>query len=355
MDLCYRAGPRALQTLRQQGLSADTLRALIAPAAGPKWLAVAGMDRALMASGLLSERRRPLLLLGASAGAWRSMALCARDPQATHRALAHGYIRQRFARDVGNDEVSAAYRELLAEVFPDSDAEHALGHAELELAVIAVRARGATGSASRPLQMLGMGAAAALNLLGSRAAGLFFERTLFHRRQGSAAHPLLQPLTAARVQLEGDNIRQALLASGTVPLYMAPVRDIAGAPTGGYIDGGITDYHINQPLGTGGDGVALLFLHQRRLSPTWFDKQLPFRRPRAPWLEDLLLVHPSDAWISSLPGGRVPTRDDFLDFVDAPEERIERWTQALGQSEALGEQLLEDLQSGRFVDRLQPL
>ena len=354
MHLRYRAGPRAQRTLREHGLSAATLRALIAPAAGPKWLVVAGLDRALLGSPLLRDRGEPLLLLGASAGAWRAMALSARHPAACHRALAEGYVGQRFERGVDARTVSAAYRVLLANVFPDDDVAHALAHRDLELALIAVRTRCTTGSERRTLQTTTLGLAAALNLLTPRSRELFFERTLFTR--GTATpHRMLSQLAGTRAALTPDNAREALLASGTVPLYMAPVRDIAGAPSGRYMDGGLTDYHVNQPVTTGGDGVALLMLHQSRIVPNWFDKLVPLRAARPAWLQDLLLVYPDERWVASLPGGQIPTREDFETFVDAPEERIARWQEAVARSEQLGEQLLEDLERGRLPDLVEPL
>lgn len=355
MLLHYRAGPRALRTLRDKGLSAHSLRALIAPAAGPKWLAVAGLDRALLQSGLLSASP---ILLGASAGAWRSMALCARDPQATHQRLATHYIGQRFERGVHARQVTAAYRTLLQEVFPEADVAHALAAGGPRLALLAARTRGTVGSYQRRLQALSLGVAALCNGISARSSRLFFERTLFHTPQtpGTATSDALwETLQGRRVALSADNARDALLASGTVPLYMEPVPDIAGSGGGRYMDGGLTDYHLNQPLSTDGDGVLLFLLHQRRIIPNWFDKYAPHHRPPRSHLQDLLLVHPSQAWVASLPGGHVPTREDFTTFVDTPDERMTRWHDAVARTEQLAEQFLGDWRSGALVDRLKPL
>ena len=44
-----------------------------------------------------------------------------------------------------------------------------------------------------------------------------------------------------------QDAEDALLASGTIPLLCAPVRDVAGAPPGNYWDGALVDYHLLLP------------------------------------------------------------------------------------------------------------
>jgi hypothetical protein len=354
--LRYRAGERALRIVREHGLGPAQVRALIAPAAGPKWLAVAGLDRALIAAGYLRQRASPLLLLGASAGAWRSVALAARDPLAAHARLVDAYCAQRFVRADRPAQISAAYARLLEHVVEDADVSHALAHPDLDLAILVARGRLGVASNLFSLQAAALGLAAMLNAISGDSGRLFFTRTLFASAHAARpSHPLLTAIAAERVTLSGENLRSALLASGTVPFYMAPVRDLAGAAAGGYLDGGLTDYHVNQPLELGGDGVALLFLHQGRIVPSWFDKSLPWRAPSAERVRDLLLVHPDPGWVASLPGGAVPTREDFQRFEHEPEARIERWRTAVKRSEELGEQLLQDIASGQVAAKAQPL
>lgn len=353
--LSYRAGPRALARVRAGGLAARDVRALVLPAAGPKWLVASGFDRALIRSGFLQARDEPLLLLGSSAGAWRALALAARDPEATHERLLQAYCRQRFTRAHSPAQIGAAYAELLADVFDDADLAHALEHSTLSLAMFAVRTRLGTGAAVRRVQAAALGVAALANVLSARSLALFFERVLFEAAPAAQRHALLQALDVQRAALGLDNLRQVALASGSVPLYMAPVVDPAGAPRGRYLDGGLSDYHLNVPLSTGGQGVSLLFLHQARLHPSWFDQYAPWRRPGAEALEDLLLVHPSPEFVARLPGGRVPNRDDFQRYLHAPEERRAHWLEAAALSHELGERFLDDLEGGRLAKQVSPL
>lgn len=354
--LRYRAGERALRLLRDHGLDKELTRALIAPAIGTKWLAIAGLDRALIAAGYFAERSAPMLLLGASAGAWRSIALAASDPLAAHSRLSDAYCAQTFVPGDGPQVISAAYQQLLRDVLDDADLAYALEHPALDLGILVARGRAGTASDVALVQGAALGLAGVLNAISRNSGRLFFERTLFvsgHRAR--TVHRLLAGIEAARVTLTVENLRGALLASGTVPLYMRPVRDLAGAPAGRYIDGGLTDYHVNQPLDLGGEGVALIFLHQARLVPGWFDKLLPWRVPAREWLRDVLLVHPEPSWVESLPLGRVPSRDDFKTYARDPATRISAWRTVVERSAELGEQLREDLATGALAAKLEPL
>ena len=71
-------------------------------------------------------------------------------------------------------------------------------------------------------------------------------------------------------------------------------------------------------------------------------------------LANVLQVFPSATFLSRLPDGRLPDRQDFDTFVDEPGERIRRWQQAVSLSHELGKQFEQDIESGRLVDRLEP-
>ncbi len=340
--LRYRAGPRALERLRRDGLAPGSIRAVVGPASGPRWLALAGLDRALLASDLLAGR---ILLAGASAGAWRMLAFACRDPMAAHQRLLDGYVGLVFPPGATPASVSRAYRDLLAGVIA-GDAGHVLGHPTFDLAIHTARCR---AGGSRAALLASLLAAGALNVATARATGAGFERVLFHSRPAS----LPSPFDGRLVHLESRNLLAAALASGTVPVYLEAVRDIPGAPAGAYVDGGLTDYHLRAVYGDG-DGLVLLPHYQHRILPRWLDRFRP-RRPSRSATADLLLMYPSAEFVAGLPGGHIPDRDDFKRFATDPEERIRRWRGVVAASEALGEQLSADLESGRLVDRVRPL
>jgi hypothetical protein len=342
--LCYRAGPQARARVRAAGL-AGQVRVLVLPATGPKWLVAYGFDRALYESKIL-EGPVPTLLAGASAGAWRALSFASPDPLRMHERLMAAYCHQTFGRRDTPATVLRAYEQMLAHHFAGLEPT-LIGGARFELAIHTVRARGARAQGRWHLASLG--AAALLNPLSTRAHDWALERVTFHTPRAEA---LLHGIRTNRVPLTAENVLQAALASGSVPLAMDPVRNIAGAPPGTYLDGGMTDYHLAAPYAHD-DGVTLLFSHQPHIVGRWLDQHLPWRRqPHARVTDRLVHVFPSAEFIAALPGGGVPSRDDFVALVDDPAERIRRWTQTAAASEQLGEVFLRDLATGRFMDEL---
>ncbi len=132
------------------------------------------------------------------------------------------------------------------------------------------------------------------------------------------------------------------------------VRDPPGAPAGAYVDGGLTDYHLNQRYVEPGEGVVLLPHYRREVLARWLDKRKPSRALPADVTADLLQIYPSAEFFARLPDGRIPDREDFRRFAGRPEVRIERWRTAVAESEALGEELLADLESGCLPDLVEP-
>jgi hypothetical protein len=348
--LRYRAGPGALRLLRERGLCAEVVGAVSAPASGPRWLAMVGLDQALLASGVLDGTGDRQLLVGASAGAWRMLTMACPDPAASHRRLVHGYLGQVFTREDTARTVSDAYRRMWAEILTPDDVEHAAHHPHLDLGVHVARVRGpmAVTAGPRWVQAVGMTLAGGLCVASARAAPLVYERILLSTRSWDDG-----PRCAGRVvPLTSDNLVDAIMASGTVPLYMEPVDLGLG---GACVDGGLGDYHLNQTY-VEGDQRLSLFLHfQKPILPAWFDRYRPSRRPSPESTRQVLQVYPSDQFVASLPGGRLPDRGDFLRLMDAPEERMRRWGQAVAASEQLGEQFLDDVATGRIPDLVEPL
>jgi hypothetical protein len=220
----------------------------------------------------------------------------------------------------------------------------------VDLAVATVRARGLLGAFEhRKAQATLLGMAGLLNALAAGTQALFYERVVF-ATGGAAAHPLLNGGPGTVASLRADNMLDVALASGTVPMYMQSVRGIEGAPAGAYLDGGFSDYHLNRPAA--GSGITIVFLHQRRIVPSWLDKFLPWRTLDRRALDRLLLVYPDPEFVRALPGGSVPTREDFHRFEHEPEQRIERWTSAAARSGELGDAFVRDADSGALASQV---
>lgn len=353
--LRYRAGPEAYQMIRGGGFDPRSISAFVGPASGPKWLVLAGIDRVIIEKDLVfrqgddGENRRPLLV-GASAGAWRVMAMASSDPRGSHDAALAGYVGQVFPRGVSQAAVSGSYRRMLSLLFPPEEARHIVCHPSVDVGVLVARARGAAGSGWKYLQAAAMSGAAALNVLTAATMRMSFRRIMFHSSPSSWRGSFEGDVLA----LTEDNLLPAALASGTVPMYMDPVRSIPGAGRGRFLDGGLTDYHLNQRFACSSAGIVLFPHFQERIAPNWFDRYLPRRRPSPEATDNVLQLYPTDDFVSALPDGRIPTRDDFIEFVDDPELRIRRWREAAARSDALGEEFLDDVEHERIAGLVEP-
>jgi len=192
------------------------------------------------------------------------------------------------------------------------------------------------------------------NAFSSLAMNLFFERVVFLSGSDTPKF-LMDSFRGKAVKLTGENVRSAALATGSLPYFVAGVKNIPGAPPGIYRDGGITDYQLNQDYTPGNGGVTMFFHYQEKIVPGWFDKRLSWRAPAKRQLNSVFQIFPGADFIKLLPEGRLPDRNDFVIYTDKPSERIKRWDEVSRLSEILGEQFINDVESGRIRNLVQPL
>jgi hypothetical protein len=97
--------------------------------------------------------------------------------------------------------------------------------------------------------MAGFALAAAGNAVSRKRLAASMERVIFHNQRDDARwlRDDFDAFATHFVGLQADNLRDALLASGSIPLVLEAVTGIAGAPDGAYWDGGLIDYHLHLP------------------------------------------------------------------------------------------------------------
>ena len=351
--LRYKAGPSILPLIRDEGLRQERIQVLAGPAGGPKWFVSVGLDRAIIKSRFLEKSGR-ILLAGASAGAWRCLTMACSDPLDAHERLRIAYSRNVFTSQDTPETISAALMENVDAFLQPRDIPGLLAHPVYQLAIHTARGRGPVGSENRRTQGAGLITAALANAVSSRGPELFFERVVFFSGSDTPEF-LLDSFRGRAVKLTVHNLRSAALATGSLPYFISGVKDIPGAPPGIYRDGGIIDYQLNQDYAPGEDRITLFFHYQERIVPGWFDKPLSWRAPTKRQLSNVLQVFPAADFIRLLPDGRLPDRNDFVAFVDNPSERIRRWDEVSRLSDMLGEQFMDDVESGRIRDLVQPL
>jgi Patatin-like phospholipase len=348
--LTIKAGPDAQRVLRARGLRLDDIDVFPGASGGAKWLVLGGIDRYLFGEFLQGPRRRPLHLIGSSIGSWRMASLAQRDPVAALARGHHGYVYgQRYSRRPSPAEVSSMLAQILDDLLGPTGVDEILAHPTFRAHVITAEGRGLAASDRRLALATSLGLAAAANLVTRRTLALHFRRCVFHSAGDTTPFAHLTDLPTRHEPLTRDNLRAALLASGSIPLLMDGVR-IPGV-RGTYWDGGVLDYHLDMDLGDG-PGLVLYPHFYDFIVPGWFDKSLPWRRASSANFTHTVLVAPSQSFVRSLPGGKIPDRRDFYDLT--PERRMERWQAVLDASAALGDVLRELVTSGRIADVARP-
>ena len=344
--LAVHAGPRALAWLRDRGLQPADVRAVPAAAGGAKGLVLNPLDRWLFGhwlpqAAVAGATCPPVHLLGASVGAWRMACALLPDPVAEFTRMAEGYIDQRFDTVPGQlptaAEVSRVFAANLQLQFGGREAA-LLAHPHWHLHVFTSRGRGPLLRREGRLRTpLGLAGAVAANLLHRRALGGWMQRVVFSDPRLALPVPLTD-FSSRQVTLTPGNFHPAMQASGSIPFVLQAVHDIPGAPPGAYWDGGITDYHLHLHYAGMPEGLVLYPHFQHQVVPGWLDKPLKHRHRTSPKLDNLVVLSPRPDWVATLPGGKLPDRNDFKAFWHDPAERIRRWRAAVAAAQQLADE-----------------
>jgi len=351
-NLVIRAGARAAQRLHEEGFHPDLFSTLVGASGGPKWLVLRHLD-ALLIDRLITPRSTPLDTLGSSIGSFRHACFAQQDPQAALTRFEKAYIEQWYdetALDRRGQPTKAAISlesdRILGTLLGEKGAEEICANPQIVSHFVAVRLQNDLGL-DTGLRFYGQLAAAALaNAFSRRALGRSFERLVFRAAQTPLAY---QDMPTSDLELTPERVQHALLASGSIPLVMEGIRSTPGVE-GTLFDGGIIDYHFDFEFKRR-EGLVLFSHFFDKITPGWLDKPLKWRKPKADALEDVVMIAPSDAFVAALPGGKVPDRNDFLEF--GQKERIERWYGIVESCRVLAEELDEAIESGRLADRIE--
>jgi Patatin-like phospholipase len=337
--LDIRLGAEARRRIECDGLRPSDITCIPAAAGGPKGLALLPFDRLFAREWL--PRVRGVELIGASIGAWRMASLAQADPLAALDRLQHAYVReQNYDERPSPSQVAVICRGLAHSVV---GARALALRPGIALSVITARARGALAS---DRSKLAFGRVALVNAASRRWLANHMERVVFHAGAESKLPPAFDAFGLTQIALTPDNIEDALLASGSIPLVCDPVRDVLAAPSGDYWDGGLIDYHLLLPYDRF-DGIVLYPHFVPYVTPGWLDKFLPWRkRPRRHhWLANVVLIAPSRAMLDRLPNRKLPDRSDFYRYGRDHVARIGAWERAIAESERFAEAALRWLEA----------
>jgi hypothetical protein len=349
--LTMRAGPRALEIIRERGLRPADVDVLPGASGGAKWLSIAGLDRFLFGEFFKEPRERPMHLIGSSIGSWRMACLAQKDPLAALERGHDGYIYdQRYTKNPSPTEVTGVLARILDSILGEHGAAQILSHPWARVHVITALGSGLAASAQRLALSMALVIAAMANVISRRSLALQMKRYVFHSAGSDTPFSHLSDLPTVHLPLTIDNIRPVLMASGAIPLIVEGVQ-IPGREGEVHWDGGVIDYHLDLDFGSG-DGIVLYPHFFDHIVPGWFDKGLSWRRGNNLNFERALLIAPSREFVESLPGKKIPDRKDFTSMPES--ERIRRWEKVRTASERLGDEFRELLATGKLAERITP-
>ena len=337
-----RVGRAAAAQLASEGWQPNLIDGLIGASGGPKWLILGQLDRAL-SRWLHPGRQRPLQAVGSSIGSWRHALLAQNDPIAAIDRFEDVYLRQTYSSAKPSvAEVTAASKTMLMTALGEEGAAAVAGHPWLQNYIVTAKGRGLTNRSGGLGLAVGLGAAGLGNALSRSTLPLSFQRVVFAHAMAQPLPDLLSGFNTCYVPLLEHSVSSALLASGAIPYLFDGVVDVPGGPKGAYWDGGIIDYHFT-PQELKQEGLWLYPHFSNRVTRGWFDKFLPWRSKPCSGADHLIMLCPSEAFLASLPQGKIPDRRDFGRMTEV--ERMRYWQHCVSQSQRLGDEF-SDLITG---------
>ncbi len=348
-----RAGRLAWQHLQQFGLHASRIAVLPAAAGGPKGLILQELDLYLFGHWL-PQAPRQRSLIGASIGAWRMAAASQADPVSALQRMGEAYVRQSYSAKPRQSEITHVINQVVSTIIAGHEAE-ILQQPQHHLHIVTVRGkRGLAQPQTITRSRLGFARAALANTRSRAALAHHLERVIFS--QNPAALTWLSPhfdaFPSLLTSFTTAKLHKDLIASGTLPLLMQQVSDIADAPAGNYWDGGIIDYHLQLPYQRLNshttrlaDAELVLYPHfHHQIIPGWLDKGMWWRRGHRgkykEWLDNVILINPSRAFVQSLPRAKIPDRKDFYYHGIDHASRIKEWQTAIAAGKTLREEFI---------------
>lgn len=350
-NLVFKAGPGALDIIRRHGFALNRIGTIAGASGGAKWLVLSQLDRAIIAN-IHPSLESPVHLVGTSIGAWRFACYAQADPIAAIERFEDAYIEQSYSADPDIHEITAKSREILRVVLGADGARQVVSNQLFRTHVMTVRARHIAASEQRHLLAASLVIAASLNAISRSTLAWFFERALFFDARDLPPFFDVEGFPLQRIILRENNIEDAILATGSIPLVLSGVKDIAGATPGIYRDGGVVDYHLDIPHSKP-DRLTLYPHFFDRIIPGWFDKRLTWRKPRPENIERTILISPSAEFVAKLPNAKIPDRTDFRRY--SPQERVKTWRTVVAECERLADELNDVLAKDDLESRLTPL
>ena len=343
-----KAGAKAIQHIKEKGLSPNDISVIPAAAGGPKWIILYAFDQYLL-KHWFQDRQKPLHLVGASAGAWRMLCYTLPNPEKAFARFLKAYTEQSYDTWPTQEEVTQKVIEIVETTLGQNGIDALLNEQIFKLNIVSTKTnfKKKLGSKYRrkflPIVLK--------NSISRNLIRKDFERVIF---TNSSNHNVIKKdgFKSIYQRFTKTNAISAIRSTGTLPIYMNPADDIE-ALDGLIWDGALIDYHIGLDYNT--DGLVFYPHFADTLIEGWFDKFLPWRKFNGSVLDRMILISPSKTFVESLPDAKIPTREDFETYFDNKDQRIEHWYEAANRGEEMAAEFHALWESGNLVDHVLPL
>jgi len=333
------AGSSALKAINENGFSPELFSSFLGASGGPKWFTLFGLDKYIFGE-FFQDRKLPLNIIGSSAGAFRAACFAQKNPVAAIERLAKNYSETVYSDKAQPEEITTKGRVLLDTVFGASGAAEIMNNEVFKAHFIVAKCNGFVASENKVMQGLGLLMSIIRNLVSRSLINGQYERFVFQHKSSQLSFHDPDNISTTRVAFTEENIKDALLASGSIPMVMQGISDIEGCPNGMYRDGGIVDYHFDFEIEN--EGLTLYPHFSSTLKAGWFDKNLS-RKVKQKHYDKTVLICPSQQFIKSLPYGKIPDRTDFTKMT--PKERQAYWQLVFIASEQLAQEFSQFYQT----------
>ena len=333
------AGQSALNTINEKGFKQELFTSFLGASGGPKWFTLFSLDKFLFGE-FFQGRTNELNLIGSSAGAFRAACFTQNDPVEAITRLAESYSETVYSDNAKPEEITKKAVELLNYVLGDNGVEEIIANKIFKTHFLVNKTNGFVGSDNKVTQSLGLIKSILLNRVDRKLLRNQYERFVFKSPSSQLIIDDYCNFKTQYADLTSSNLKEALLASGSIPIVMEGIKNIAGVPKGMYRDGGIIDYHFDFKL-KNNDGLILYPHFNSEPKAGWFDKNLN-RTVLAENYDNIVMLVPSPKFIESLPYSKIPDRTDFTKMDSI--QRIRYWKTVLSETEKLSDYFNEFLE-----------
>lgn len=327
------AGHKALATLKEKGFKQELFQSFLGASGGPKWFCLYSLDKYLFGE-FFKDRKTELNIIGSSAGAFRAACFAQNNPIAAIERLAKNYSETVYSKNAKPAEISRKARELTTMLLGGTGAQEIIDNPIFKAHFIVARSVGLVASERKLIQGIGLIGSYIRNRISRKLLTSQYERFIYQPEHSSLDIGDSYGFDTVKVPFTLQNLPEALLASGSIPMVMKGINNIPNSPKGMYRDGGIIDYHFD--LSIKNDGLTLYPHFNAHPKAGWFDKSLN-RKVHTNNYDNTVLICPSAEFIASLPYGKIPDRTDFTNFDD--NTRIKYWKQVFVKTEELSNSL----------------